>query len=269
MDAAALSLALVAALRGPVSTGGGHATALVDAPAGTVVSAVELDGCRATPRGATERAPVTWAIAFDPAFAEKERFRDARQIALYFVSHVQAGDRMNVLVVGPDATRSSGFHGLEDLVALRAPIDSALDPTTPRHDDAGAWDLLSLARSEGRVAPNTPGEASLHVAVAIDGARGGARVRVSGEAVELDEILPPGTSQSRGPRLVAEVAGRLAAVSRAHFDVTCATPEPQDATTATTTTTTSGAEGRTFLIAGAAAVCALLVALVWRAARRG
>jgi len=224
MDAATATLALLVVARGPVDArGNGPAVAIAAAPPGTLVPVTQVDGCVATPRGPSRRANVAWGLAFDPAFTNKERFRDARQLALYFVSHVQDGDAMSVVVTSGSGPRASGVHGLAALTALRAPIDATLDPEK-RSPGADAGDLLAFARALSREPAAAPGDALLHVAVALEesGDHQATLVRVVGETLDLRETVAEGTSQSRGPRLVADVAARLATVSRVELDLACA-----------------------------------------------
>jgi len=206
MDAATATLALLVVARGPVDArGNGPAVAIAAAPPGTLVPVTQVDGCVATPRGPSRRANVAWGLAFDPAFTNKERFRDARQLALYFVSHVQDGDAMSVVVTSGSGPRAT------------------LDPEK-RAPGADAGDLLAFARALSREPAAAPGDALLHVAVALEesGDHQATLVRVVGETLDLRETVAEGTSQSRGPRLVADVAARLATVSRVELDLACA-----------------------------------------------
>jgi hypothetical protein len=279
MDAATATLALLVVLRGPVDARGhGSAAAIVGAPAGTAMAATTVDGCVATARGPSRRANVAWGVALDPRFGDKERFRDARQIALYFVSHVQDGDAMSVVVAGAAGARASGVHGLAELTALRAPLDATLDPEA-RRDGAGAGpvDVLALARAESeRAAATAPtGEVRLHVAVALEetGDGAGTEVRLAGEALDVREAIAEGASQSRGPRLVAEIARRLAATSRVDLDLACATSGDEAArersAPASSTSPSPTFSARVVAIAAALALVFVAAALVWRHRRGG
>jgi hypothetical protein len=272
--AAAATFALLVVVRGP-----GGAWAIVDAPPGSQLPETPLEGCTAVARGESERAPVSWTVAFDPAYTRKERFRDGRQVALYFVSHVLPGDRMNVVVVAPPtdagATRASGFHGVLQLNALRAPLDATVEPTPPHAStDKNPMDLLGRALADQRDAAAGEEAPLLHLGVAIEEAPGGTRVRLGGDVLHADETIAEGASQARGPRLLAEVGARLAGVSRVHLELRCADagpPSPPGSPDGRPSDTPrSRPRERLLGLAAAALVLAAgLGAAVWRRMRRG
>lgn len=174
-----------------------------------------------------------------------------------------------VTTAGEPERRASGFHGIGELTTLRAPLDATLDPAA-RRKGADAGDLLTFAREESLRAPAPPGDLFLHVAVALEeeDASPATRVRVTGEALDLRETLAEGTSQSRGPRLVAEIAARLAGTSRLELDLACpTTSEPPPAPEASS-------PSRSWMDAVLLALAAIglafaLGAVVWRRLRRG
>src|SRR5262249_44458596 len=141
--------------RAVASPDGVDVTLTYDGPSGAPPP-LAVDGYVATARGPARRASCAWHVVFDARIAENERFREARQIALYFATDFAPEDVVDVAVIRPDGVVQSGWHGAGETEKLRAPLDATLDPAKGAgapglEPDAGPSPIASARAVEVRI----------------------------------------------------------------------------------------------------------------------
>jgi hypothetical protein len=194
------------------SPDGVDVTLTYDAEIGAPPPALAIDGYAAVARGPARRASCAWHVVFDARVPEKERFREARQIALYFASDFAPEDVVEVAVVRAEGALQSGWHGAGEIDKLRAPLDATLDP--PKHADA-----TPVAELDAGPPPVVSARAVL---VRIGAVEDGTRVT----AFDGVDTIPLGQAQSAGPRLLARLRARAARTQVATWRAPCVGPKP-------------------------------------------
>jgi hypothetical protein len=210
MDAAAIALvSLVKVVSAQAVADGVDVTLMYDGDPAAPPPPLTIDGRPAEVRGSTRQAHAAWTIAWDAEIATQARFRDARQLALYFTTGLPPGDRANVVVIkGGGDWKISGWGTIDDLVRLRAPIDATLDPAKMTATDADPMYVPDAGPPPGdeplrhvRVdARASVVDTDVHVFVAAEGP---ARV------AQLSTVQV-GRAQKDGPRLAANVRADVA-----------------------------------------------------------